>query len=351
MADEQDLSQLLAGKGAWHRWRAERRGMATHDLSRADLSYRRFSRFNLSEVNLRGADLRRVIAVKSRLRNADLSTVSAYASYFAGCDLGETKFTAANLKGAYFRGGRLTNADFAWADLRAAAFYNVNLAGANLTGAKLGQTIFANTSLRDVTGLDSVQHDGPSTIGIDTFFRSGGLDPEFLRKAGAPEPHLAFAAQLAGATVVYYSCFISYSSADDEFAQLLYRDLTSSGIRTWFAAEDLRIGDRFRSRIEESIQEYDKLVLVFSSTSIVSAWVESEVETALERERHEHSTILFPVRLDDSVFTTATAWAASVRRTRHIGDFTAWGDPMQYRSALDRLLRDLRQHEPTVDMR
>ena len=39
---------------------------------------------------------------------------------------------------------------------------------------------------------------------------------------------------------------------------------------------------------------------------------------------------------------TAKAWAADVRRQRHIGDFSAWKDHDRYGKAFDRLLRDLR---------
>ena len=36
------------------------------------------------------------------------------------------------------------------------------------------------------------------------------------------------------------------------------------------------------------------------------------------------------------------AWAAEIRRTRHIGDFTRWKDHDAYTTAFDRLLRDLK---------
>ena len=39
---------------------------------------------------------------------------------------------------------------------------------------------------------------------------------------------------------------------------------------------------------------------------------------------------------------TDQAWAASLRRTRHIGDFRAWEDHDQYQKSFDRLLRDLK---------
>jgi hypothetical protein len=38
---------------------------------------------------------------------------------------------------------------------------------------------------------------------------------------------------------------------------------------------------------------------------------------------------------------TIKAWAADLRRTRHIGDFTRWKDHDSYQKAFERLLRDL----------
>jgi hypothetical protein len=96
-------------------------------------------------------------------------------------------------------------------------------------------------------------------------------------------------------------------------------------------------------RIDEAIRVHDKLLLVLSRSSVESAWVEKEVETAFEKERRQgNKPVLFPIRLDDAVMQTDQAWAADVRRTRHIGDFTRWKDHDAYQQAFQRLLRDLK---------
>ena len=79
-----------------------------------------------------------------------------------------------------------------------------------------------------------------------------------------------------------------------------------------------------------------------SENSIRSPWVEEEVEAALEKERKQNKLVLFPIRLDDAVMETDQALAASLRRTRHIGDFLAWKDHDQYQKSFERLLRDLK---------
>ena len=52
--------------------------------------------------------------------------------------------------------------------------------------------------------------------------------------------------------------------------------------------------------------------------------------------------MLFPMRLDDTVFNTTEAWALKLRDNRNIGDFRAWNDRDAYQRTLERLLRDLR---------
>ncbi|MCB2193126.1 MAG: hypothetical protein KQI62_16260 [Deltaproteobacteria bacterium] len=42
---------------------------------------------------------------------------------------------------------------------------------------------------------------------------------------------------------------------------------------------------------------------------------------------------------------TDKAWAADIRRTRHIGNFTEWKNHDSYKKNFDRLLRDLKASE------
>jgi hypothetical protein len=67
----------------------------------------------------------------------------------------------------------------------------------------------------------------------------------------------------------FYSCFISYSTKDRDFADRLYADLQIKGVRCWFAPEDLKIGDLLRQRIDDAIRLHDKLLLILSSHSVL----------------------------------------------------------------------------------
>jgi len=140
------------------------------------------------------------------------------------------------------------------------------------------------------------------------------------------------------------SCFLSYASADEDFARRLYADLDRHGVRCWFAPESLRAGDVWRQKIDEGLAGHDRLLVVISAASLGSRWVGYEVEDALhrERERPGRSAIVFPLRLDDSIRDVEAGWAAALRDSVHIADFRAWRDDDGYRRALDRLLEDLR---------
>jgi hypothetical protein len=191
-------------------------------------------------------------------------------------------------------------------------------------------------------GLDRCLHEGPSIIDHRTLQRSGQLPLTFLRGCGLPDNLIDYLPSLLNQPIQFYSCFISYSSTNDEFAHRLYADLQNEGIRCWFAPEDMKIGDRTRTRVDEVIRVHEKLLLVLSDSSINSDWVEKEVEAAFEKERETGTTVLFPIRLDDAVMETKIGWAADIKRSRHIGDFRNWKDHDAYQKALARLLRDLR---------
>ena len=147
---------------------------------------------------------------------------------------------------------------------------------------------------------------------------------------------------LVGKPIDYYSCFISYSSKDQAFAERLHADLQSKGVRCWFAPEDMDIGDKIRPRIEESIRLYDKLLLVLSEHSIASHWVAYEVERALNKEPQGKPNVLYPLRVDDAIMQSKESWADDIKSTRHIGDFTNWKSHDDYQKAFDRLLRSLK---------
>ncbi|MCI0727865.1 MAG: toll/interleukin-1 receptor domain-containing protein [Chloroflexi bacterium] len=339
MANEEHLAILKQGVEVWNQWRKDNPGIWP-DLVEADLGGANLRGVNLRRADFRGANLNGANLSKADLVEADLSGANLNRA-----DLSKASFLMANLNGTGVSG-----ADLSGANLGEANFIMADLSGAEFGGAWVLWTIFADVDLSEVKGLEEVNHEGPSTIGIDTIYRSGGKIPEsFLRGAGVPDNFIAYVTSLVGQAIEYYSVFISYSSKDEELARRLYADLQSNGVRCWFAPEDLKIGERFRVGIDESIRLHDKLLLILSEASVGSEWVEHEVETALKKEREQEKVVLFPVRIDEAVMEAKARWAVYVQRERHIGDFRRWKTHDKYQVAFERLLRDLKadQAAPT----
>jgi hypothetical protein len=365
MADEALLQILRQGTEVWNEWRERHAEIIVPDLSGADLTNEELHLANLSDANFSGAILRRTI-----LSDADLSGAVLSGADLSGADLSDANLNNANVSGANLRHANLSGADLSSADFSGARLYgadlsvtnlhNANLSNANLyfmnltaarlfrtnfKGASTYGTVFSAVDLRGAEGLETVMHFSLSQISISTIYKSGGKIPEiFLRGCGVPEPFIIQIPALVAAMqpIQFYSCFISYSSKDQKFAERLYADLQNKGVRCWYAPHDLKIGERIRVGIDESIRVHDKLLLILSKNSIESEWVEKEVEAAMERERQQKRTILFPIRLDDTVLKVESGWAADVRRSRNVGDFRRWKSHDTYSKAFEKLLGDLK---------
>lgn len=364
MVDPELVEILKQGSEAWNRWRRHQLDDLQIDLHEADLRDIDLSYANLSAVNLRGADLR-----EANLRNTHLSKADLLGAYLdhtnldhahlneanlscaglghanlVGANLSYANLSIAYLGNAHLGGANLSYTDLSGTDLREVNLVGANLSHANLQNAVVGQTIFAGISLCEIKGLTKLRHWGPSHVELYSVqLPLDGNSLLFLRSAGIADEWIDFWRSTMVRPIQYYSCFISYSSKDDILARRLHTDLQVQGVRCWFALEDMKIGDKIRYRIDEAIHLQDKLLLLLSEHSIASAWVGNEVEAALEREVRQQREVLFPVRLDDAVLQTSQIWAATLCRTRHIGNFTNWTDPQAYQIAFDRLLHDLKK--------
>jgi hypothetical protein len=154
---------------------------------------------------------------------------------------------------------------------------------------------------------------------------------------------------ISGTASDFYSCFISYSTADQELANLLHKDLTAMGVRCWFAPHAVKAGRKLHEQIEEAIRVYDRLLLILSNSSMTSEWVATEIADARRKELREGRHMLFPISVVP--FEQIRQWrcfdadagkdTAREIREYYIPDFSNWRDPNVYSEAFHRLLRDL----------
>jgi TIR domain/Pentapeptide repeats (8 copies) len=353
------------GVKRWNRWRKECPGV-TPQLDRADLSGE-----NLAEANLVGADLRQANLSAADLQGADLGTADLRGADLIGSSLSEVNLVRANLSDADLRGASLVGANLREAslpraclteadlsgtiligtDLSGANLWRTNLRGVDVTAGLAYATNFADVDLSNVQGLQTTEHDGPSTIGIDTIYKSGGKIPEvFLRGCGVPDEFIDFIRQMGVRAIEFYSCFISYSTLDQEFAQRLYNDLQGNKVRCWFAPHDVKGGRKLHEQIDEAIRLHDKLLLILSEHSMNSEWVKTEIAKARKREVKDAKRVLFPLRLVG--FEALRDWECfdgdtgkdSAREIREyfIPDFSNWKDHDSYQEAFQRLVKDLK---------
>lgn len=336
MANTEHLNILKGGAENWNKWREEN---AKVHPSLADV---KLQGVNLHGANLRDSDLRGASLTDVDFSEADLGNTNLFGSKIVDANLSRSNLNLSELSWANLHSVNLSGANLENSVLIETNFRSTILVGANLAGAYLKGTVFADVDLSTAQGLENVGHKGPSKIGLDTISRSKGQIPEvFLRGSGVADSVIGYVKALFSEPINFYSCFISYSNKDRPLAERLHSDLQSKGVRCWFAPADLKIGDKFRTQIDESIRAHDKLLLILSKDSLQSNWVETEIRTALERESRTKRTVLFPVRLDDSVFEARGAWTSQVLRSRQIGDFRRWNEQDAYQQAFSRLLRDL----------
>ena len=362
---------------------ADLRGANLHraNLRGASLSNADLTRADLTDTDLRGADLTRAHFRPISLRKANLSEADLTAAQMSNADLRGAVLNDANLSDAFLHGANLTRANLRGADLRradltvadlrgtnlsqtnlnAANIRSANLSYANLDGtnfqdAVAGYTLFGDCDLSKAVGLHLVEHEGPSTLGIDTIYRSRGkIHESFVRGCGIPDGFITQMYSLVEAVdgIQFYSCFISYSSKDDEFARRLHGKMRDAHLRVWFAPEEMKGGDLLIEQIETAIRVYDKLLIVLSKASLQSEWVITELRNARKAERQSKKRKLFPIRLVD--FETLRDWkcfdADSGKdlgielREYFIPDFSNWKDHDQFEAAFSRLLKDLRAEE------
>jgi len=353
MANQQHLAIIKQGARVWNDWVRDNPELP------AELAHAVLSDVNLREAHLTQADLTEANLMEASLEGADLRAANLHRANLSFAKLSDAQLSFANLTDADLTQAHLSDANLNDADLSRALLLGTdlcyaNLSGANLKHAWLAETAFGNTDLTGASGLDACQHLGPSTLDFRTLQRSGTLPVPFLRGCGLPDALIDTLPSLL-TPPTYHSCFISYSTKDQEFADQLYADLQKSDVRCWYAPHHIQAGKKIHEQIRKAIGEQDRLLLVLSEHSMAAEWVKTEIAEARQREATQGARMLFPIRLVD--FERIKQWECfdadtgkdSAREIREyfIPDFQHWRKPTAYGQAFDRLLHDLRVNPPS----
>ncbi len=363
MANKEHLAILRQGVEEWNQWRKEnpnlKPDLSNVELPQADLFGANLFGVNLIKANLFGANLIGTILIRVNLSQADLSRANLSRAnlsqailtqaYFRQSVFNRTILFEANLsrsilyeadvRGAYIEGANIKGADLSRAD-----FSYTNLDNADFSNAQCGATIFVDIDLSSAKGLETVEHRGPSTIGTDTLFRSKGKIPEiFLRGCGVPESLITYLPSFMEQAIQFYSCFISYSHKDQDFARRLHDHLQGEGIRCWLDEHELNPGDPLHPTIYEAIRVYDKVLLCCSETALKSWWVEKEFGNAIQKEEDYRDVVLIPLNLDGYLFSPeCEGWIPNEIKKRLAADFTGWKEHDGFEAAVSRVIKALR---------
>lgn len=411
MSNPFHMSIVKKGAREWNVWRTKNPDvepdLCAANFSKAVLRYYDFKGCNLSSANFIGADIRHAGLGGVNLDSAVLRDANLYGVRLtSGLRVSNKEDLSSDPLGAMnmllddvvkSQGGRykiiensgdfgknslpsrfivqtqtlnyasLRNACLDGADLREAIIANVFLDEVSLTDAKFGGTSI-DANLAKTNGLENIQHSYRSFLSLRSIKTLPYPLPEnFLRGCGLSDFEIEIAklyrknisikditdivyriTELRG-TIQFYSCFISYSSNDQTFAEKLHTDLQNSGVRCWFAPKNIKSGQKIHYQIDNAVKFHDKLLLILSPHSLKSEWVKTEIRSARKRERKERRQMLFPLRLVS--FEELTDWElfdadegrdlASEVREYFIPDFTAWRDNEKYQESFKRLLKDL----------
>ncbi len=395
MADGEHLKIFNQGVAAWNRWRQKHRGLKP-DLSAADLKRANFRYANLNDANLEHANLEGANLGRAFLEGAELHGATQRGAHFFSADLRHADLREADLREAQLwyahldradlRGARLTEADLRSCDLSAADLRGVDLGsaslagasllrtdlrGANLAGANLHGTRFIECRLDDadlsaaeaalttlnavdlsrVRGLDTIRHDRPSSIGVDTLARTAAAvhnDPQrrgpitsFLRAAGVPERYLALDNGDTGDRGSAAAVYIVHSLADRTFARRLYDQLQQRGRRCWLHQHPMLPGDGLDDSFDLGPRRYDAVILCCSGASLASWWIAAELDEVANRDRG--AEVLLPINLGDT--ESGETWAR-ISDSRHlppaVADFTARGDDeASFEHALEQFIAEI----------
>jgi TIR domain/Pentapeptide repeats (8 copies) len=300
---------------------------------------------NCESCNFNSARLQQAKLQDANFKLAELDEADLTGAFLASTDLTHASLLAANLTHA-----DLTNAILTGAQLYNANLYSAVLSGTNLENAEVWATLFNSIDLSTAKGLLTIKHRGPSSIDVDTLFLSNGRIPDrFLLDAGIPDDFVTYVPSLVGRAIEFYSCFISYSHRDEEFAEHLYSRMKSENLRVWYAPEEIRSGRKLHEQVFTAIQVHDKLLVILSEDSMQSEWVMTEIRRARKVELEENRRKLFPIRLVDydvlkkwECFDPDTGKDLAVEvREYYVPDFSEWRDAEAFQVEFSKLLRSL----------
>jgi uncharacterized protein YjbI with pentapeptide repeats len=182
-ANREHLALIQAGVEPWNEWRRQNPYIIAPDLEDADLRGRDLTGVNVSTTNLcavrldgcrlDGASMIGATLSGTRMAGASLRQATLVEASFQGTDLTGADLSRADLSACLIRRAQLDDANLEGANLSEACFAGGKPRGTRFAGARV-RTTFSHVDLSGARDLERVIHVGPSSIGVDTLYRSAG---------------------------------------------------------------------------------------------------------------------------------------------------------------------------------
>jgi len=351
------------------------------NLDSANISNATFYKADLTRTHLRGATIYNADFSKATLigaclwsaqlsgsifKEANLASSILFNANLSKADFSKASFFEANLSGADLSQTNFSNADLSFAEIKFVKLMETNFSGANLFGAKLeyldfskmkidnaimGETILADCILPNHIGLETIKHEGSSSIDfltlLNSFMRAGGNFPPdvelFLLNAGIPKHLLDIFPQIV-AKMEYCYCFVCYGTPNKKFAEKLVNDLRKLGVPCWLYSMDYTPGKWTWREITQKRREADKMIVICSAKSLIRDGVLKEIEEQID----ENPEKIIPISLDD-------IWKQEGFQVKRGGrdlkpfllekNYVDFSDKSKYQDSLRKLLKALKREQ------
>lgn len=370
MANEKHLAILKKGIKTWNLWRKDN-PFENPDLSNIDLSGYKYEEANFSNTNFQNSHLDRWVVTDCDFSKSLLTGIHAQRSSWRNA-----KFCNAHITGDLVL-SRIYIADFTGAIIEKCGLPEAEWRFLRLNHTKFSpymlQTMVNSWTIlqSDLSGIQNpqnAQHEFPSNIDFATlqktstglakqpelvskfsvFFQGCGLPSEIISVFESWVREKPTDVEVANTGANYYSCFISYSHADADFAKRLHSELQEYGIQCWLDDVEMLPGDDILEMVDWGIRKWDKVLLCCSRNSLSSPWVDREMEKALIKEeqlwrsRKQKTRVIIPLDLDGYMYEWESG-KASVLKSRMAADFTSWpNDEARFQAHLEKLIKALR---------
>jgi uncharacterized protein YjbI with pentapeptide repeats len=288
-----DLSDTILTRANFFRANLTRASLSQANLHRGDLASATLDDANLFNADLSDANLSKAALCNTTLFAADLQRANLQKANLTNANLldailDDANLGAAVLNWANFSRARLRNVSFLSADLTGATLNGAVLEGAQFENCFFGRTVFGDVDLSATLGLETAQHRGRSSLGVDTVMRSGGNIPEeFLRGCGIPEEMVARFPSFIAAALRHHHCFITFVPADVEFAKQLHARLHSKGIRCWLNPLSLSTTTDVPNVFDNEVRDGDKILLCISKRMLLDKRGRNSLQQIFHQARAE----------------------------------------------------------------